>query len=67
MQIMTNLETEITTNAQGPASVSGDAGSMTQHNLKDQIEADKYLAGKTAASAKTLGIRKAKMIPPGAA
>jgi hypothetical protein len=35
-------------NATGPAEASGDQGSMKQHNLRDQIEADRYLASKAA-------------------
>ncbi|MBA2224584.1 hypothetical protein [Thermogemmata fonticola] len=35
-----DLEAEIRKNAEGPAKASGDAGSVEQHPLPDQIEAD---------------------------
>lgn len=43
------IEDAIKANATGPKAASGDSGSMQQHSLTEQIEADKYLAGKTAA------------------
>lgn len=52
-------------NATGPKRVSGDAGSVEQHSLADQIEADKYIASKNAASNPSRGLRFTKMIPPG--
>jgi len=45
-------------NAQGPAEASGDSGSMKQHPLKDQIEADRYLNSKQAARSSGLGVRE---------
>jgi hypothetical protein len=39
------LEDTILENAQGSAEARGDAVSMRQHPLPDQIEADKYLVG----------------------
>lgn len=56
----------ISTNAQGPQSASGDAGSVSQHSLSDQIAADKYLRGKDAASSPTRGLRFSSLKPPGA-
>ena len=44
------LDNTIRENASGPKRASGDSGSVDQHSLADQIEADKYLAGKTAVS-----------------
>jgi hypothetical protein len=41
---MAEIEDSIRTNAKGPAKASGDAGSVEQHKLTDQIEADCYLA-----------------------
>jgi len=38
-----DLEDTILENAQGPAEARGDAVSVKQHPLPDQIEADKYL------------------------
>ncbi len=52
-------------NAQGPKKAQGDSGSVEQHDLKDQIEADRYLASKEAAK-KGLGVRMTKVVPPGA-
>ncbi len=59
------LQDAIKENAQGPKRAQGDAGSVEQHDLKDQIEADRYLASKDAAK-KGLGVRMTKVVPPGA-
>jgi hypothetical protein len=61
------LENTIRENAVGPRSAKGDSGEMEQHSLKDQIEADKYLAGKGALVKKNFGMTRAKIIPPGTA
>jgi hypothetical protein len=60
-----NLEQAIRDNAAGPAKAAGDSGSVEQHPLKDQIEADRYLASKNAARKPGLGIKFAKIVPPG--
>jgi hypothetical protein len=60
-----DLDNSIKTNAQGPAKASGDAGSVEQHGLADQIAADKYLESKKASRAKGLGIKLAKISPGG--
>ena len=60
-----DLENTILENAQGPAKVSGDAGSVEQHSIPDQIEADRYLAAKKAASRSGLGLRFRKITAPG--
>ena len=60
-----DLEQTISENAQGPAKASGDAGSMEQHSLPDQIAADRYLESKKAAKKKGLGIGLKKLVPPG--
>ena len=52
--------------AQAPAKVSGDAGSVEQHPLPDQIEADRYLAAKEAIKKRNRGLRLNKLVPPGA-
>lgn len=62
---MADLASDIETNAEGPAEARGDQGSMRQHSLPDQIEADRYLAGKAAVKAGKLGIRSKQMKPPG--
>ena len=60
------LDDIIRDNAEGPAEASGDQGSMKQHPLRDQIEADRYLNSKQAAQSSGLGVRKSKLVPPGA-
>ena len=59
------LESQIRTNAQGPAKASGDSGSVEQHALADQIAADKYLASRRASRSKGLGLKLVKISPPG--
>lgn len=59
------LDDAIRENAGGPKRASGDAGSVEQHSLKDQIEADRYLNSKAAVKKKRLGIKVTKAIPPG--
>ncbi len=59
------LDDTIRQNAQGPARASGDAGSVEQHKLSDQIAADKHLAGKDAVNKKHRGLRFNKLVPPG--
>ena len=61
-----DLTQSILDNAQSPAKASGDAGSMEQHPLSDQIAADRYLESKKAARRKGLGIGLKKLVPPGA-
>ena len=45
----TDLTQTISDNAAGPKRAQGDAGSVEQHSLKNQIDADRYLASKKAA------------------
>jgi hypothetical protein len=59
------LDAAILQNAQGPAKAASESGSVVQHPLKDQIEADRYLAGKQAAKRGTRGLRITKLILPG--
>lgn len=61
-----DLDETIRQNAQGPAKAAGDAGSVEQHKLTDQIEADKYLASKEAAKSKRRGLVFNQFVPPGA-
>jgi len=61
------LDSTIRENAAGPKRASGDAGSVEQHALADQIAADKYLAGKQAAQQPGLGIKRVKLSPGGTA
>jgi hypothetical protein len=60
------LDNAILTNASGPAKAAGDAGSVEQHKLTEQIEADKYLASKEAAKSKRRGLVFNRIVPPGA-
>ncbi|MBE3099495.1 MAG: hypothetical protein IMZ55_11240 [Acidobacteria bacterium] len=60
-----DLADAIRTNAEGPAEAHGDAGGMKQHSLPDQIAADKYMAGKRAMASAGLGLKMAKIVPPG--
>jgi hypothetical protein len=63
----TDLTDAIAENAKGPASASGDSGSMSQHSIQDQIAADRYLASKRAARTGFGGLRFVKFVPPGTA
>mgnify|MGYP000129695451 FL=1 len=62
-----DLEQTIRENAAGPKRAQGDSGSVEQHSLADQIEADRYLASKEAVKKPTKGLRFTKLVPPGTA
>ncbi len=62
-----DLEQTIRENAQGPRRVQGDSGSVEQHSISEQIEADRYLASKQAARSANKGVRLTKLVPPGSA
>ena len=62
-----DLDNKILENAEGPAKAAGDSGSVEQHKLSDQIEADRYLNSKKAAKNKNRGLRLNKLVPPGTA
>lgn len=66
MPIPTPTELAIEQNAQGPKKAQGDAASVEQHSLQDQIAADRYLAARQAMRAKGKGLRLTKLSPPGA-
>ena len=51
--------------AQNPQRVRTDAGEVEAHPLPDQIEADKYLAAKAAASQPKRGLRFNQIVPGG--
>ncbi|HBG25675.1 MAG: hypothetical protein A2Y10_02495 [Planctomycetes bacterium GWF2_41_51] len=59
------IENIIQENLNSPAKVSSDGVSVEQHPLSEQIAADKYLASKTAAQRKGLGIKFSKLSPSG--
>lgn len=61
------MAVDIETNAAAPKVVSGDAGSVEQHSLSEQIQADKYLSSKAAGQVSGLGgIKFVKLKAPGA-
>ena len=69
MTTPTTVPQAIEQNALGPSSVTVATGSQTvsQHSLRDQIEADRYLQTKTAAAneRKGFGLRIQRIKPPG--
>ena len=61
-----DLSDNIRENAQGPTEASVDGQTVRQQPLKDQIAADRYLAGKEAAKKPGLGgLKFCKLVPPG--
>jgi len=60
-----NLKDAILENALGPKKVTGDAGSVEQHSLQDQIAAERFLQSKQATRKPGLGIRLIKLSPDG--
>ena len=63
----TPTEQALQENALGPKQVQGDAGTVVQHSLPDQIAVDRYLASKRAMRSRTKGLGITKLVPPGAA
>ena len=63
---MADLSDTISQNAQQPAETQVDSVRVRQHSLKDQIAADRYLAGKEAVQSAGLGVVLKKLVPPGA-
>jgi len=59
------MSIDIDGNAKKPKKAAVDGEMAEQHPLTEQIEADKYLLNKEAASKKGIGIRLIKLIPPG--
>lgn len=64
-EVSETLTDNIRQNAQGPAKVAGEAGSVEQHRLSEQIVADRYLLSKEAAKQPRRGLRFNKLVPPG--
>jgi hypothetical protein len=61
-----DLKEAIKQNAEGPESAEADGVRVKQHSLQDQIEADKYLAGKDAASKNPAkAFARVKIVSPG--
>ncbi|MFW6119235.1 MAG: hypothetical protein ACOC7S_02775 [Planctomycetota bacterium] len=61
-----DVKDAIEENAKGPRSAKGDVGEVQQHSLKDQVDADRYLASREARSKPHKSLRFAKLSPPGA-
>ena len=59
------LDSTIRENAAGPELASADGVQVKQHSLRDQIEADKYLAGKDARQNPARSFTWLKIVPPG--
>jgi len=62
-----SLANEILENAKGPKKVAGDAGSVEQHSLQDQIAAERFLLSQKATRRPGLGIKLTKLSPDGTA
>jgi hypothetical protein len=62
-----DVKDAIEKNAKGPRRAKGDVGEVQQHSLKDQVEADRYLASKKSGNKPTQALRFTKLSPPGAA
>jgi len=64
----TPLADTIESAASEPAEASGDSIRVKRHSLPDQIAADNHLAGNAAVAqnTRTLGLRIARIRPPGA-
>ena len=61
-----DLKDTIKQNAEGPESAEADGVKTKQHSLRDQIEADKYLASKEAVSRNPAkAFTRVKIVPPG--
>jgi len=61
-----DLTDTIASNAAQPRKASGDSGSVENHSLDDLIKADRYLKSESAATGTGLGIKRTKIVPPGA-
>jgi len=61
----TDLKDNIEQNAQGPKQAAADGVSTSQHSLKDQIEADKYLKANDARMDFRKGFTRIKIVSPG--
>ncbi len=60
------LTETIARNVTAPKSAEVDGQRVEQHSLKDQIEADKYLASKDAVKKRGSGLKFSKMCHSGA-
>ena len=60
-----DIKDAIEEGAVGPASVSTDGVTVTQRSTRELIEADRY-AEANRATQRGLGIKRTKIVPPGA-
>lgn len=60
-----DLTEEIESVAEGPRSVTTDAGNVTAQSIPDMIQADRYIKGSAAAGNANFGLRFTKLVPPG--
>ena len=56
---------KITENAEGPKQVLADGVNVTQHSLREQIEAHKYVAGQEASVDFRKSFSRVKIVSPG--
>jgi len=61
-----DIEDAIQKNAKGPKRAKGDSGEIEQHDPTQLIEVARFTASTTAVKKKPFGLRRAKLIPPGA-
>lgn len=64
--LLATIEDQIASDALEPKEVEADGIVSKNHDLDQLIKADRYLASKKAAK-KGFGIKRTKMVPPGAA
>ena len=62
-----DLSETIRESAQTAKRAKGDNGELEQHNLKDLVEADRYLRNREAATAGPRALRFSRIVPPGSA
>ncbi len=60
-----DVKNAIEKNAKGPRPAKGEVGEVQQHSLKDQVEADRYLASREAGQKPTQALRFTKLPPLG--
>ena len=56
---------QIAENMAGPRKIAGDAGSVEQHSLRDQIDAARFLAAQNAAKKGLRGLLMQRISPDG--
>jgi hypothetical protein len=64
--VVADLQETIAENATAPKSAEVDGVKAQQHDLTEQIAADRYLKSCRASSRRHRGLRFTKFVPPGA-